>query len=277
MPRKRVTQLFPALIPLRRWERKKLFYLKMRLDRNRYAASVSLTPLPFVLFETGEVMVNPNTGLDIVYQRNKVHNLTLAARRVSGVLLRPGETFSFWRLTRDADRDEPYKDGLELVNGKIVPAYGGGLCQLSNLLYLLFLHSPLTVTERHGHPVEGLPPNAGESLHGVDATVNEGWLDLRARNDTGNTFQLTVEVGETEIRGRILSLTPVGRTYEIFNPSVRYRRMDGKILEYAEVARAETDAVSAERTERHLYTNVCEIAYPLPAGTEIAEESEADE
>lgn len=277
MPRKRLTELFPLLLPLRRWERKKLFYLKMRLDKNRYAAAVSPSPLPFCLYETSEVMVNERSGYDIVYQQNKVHNLTLASRRVNGVLIRPGETFSFWRLVRDADKETPYKDGLLLVNGRIVPAYGGGLCQLSNLLYLLFLHSPLTVTERRGHPVEAVAPNPGETLHGVDATVNEGWIDLRVRNDTGNTFQVAVEPDGARIYARLLSLTPVGKVYEVSNPSVRYRREGKKILEYAEVSRTETDSATGEKTERHLYTNVCEIAYPLPAGTEITKESEENE
>ena len=269
MPRKRLTQLIPALLPLRRWERKKIFYGKMRLDKCRYAVERSSTPLPFCVFEAGEVMVNPRTGQDIRYQVNKVHNLTLAAKSLSGVLLRPGETFSFWRLVRDADREEPYKDGLELVNGRIVPAYGGGLCQLSGLLHLVFLHSPLTVTERHGHPTEDLPPNPGAALRGTDATVNEGWLDLRVRNDTGNTFQVEAGPEGALLRVRLLSLTPEGRRYEVYNPSVLYRREEGRVYEYAEVSRTETDVVTGEKQARHLYTNVSEIRYPLPENIEL--------
>lgn len=271
MPRKRLTQLIPALLPLRRWEKKKVFYGKMRLDKCRYAAELSPTPLPFCVFEAGEVMVNPNTGQDIRYQHNKVHNLTLAAKSLSGVLIRPGETFSFWRLVRDADREEPYLDGLELVNGRIVPAYGGGLCQISGLLHLMFLHSPLTVTERHGHPTEDLPPNPGAVLRGTDATVNEGWLDLRVRNDTGNTFQVEAAPDGPLLRVRLLSLTPVGKSYEVYNPSVSYHRENGRVYEYAEVSRTETDDVTGEKTARHLYTNVSEVRYPLPEGTDIQE------
>ena len=65
-------------------------------------------------------------------------NLKLAAAPIHRVLIRPGETFSFWMLVRGADRKQRYLDGLNLENGRIVGSYGGGLCQLSNLLFWLF-------------------------------------------------------------------------------------------------------------------------------------------
>ena len=99
-------------------------------------------------------MLNPATGADMTYQQNKVHNLKLAARMLNGVVIRPGETFSFWQLVRHADREEPYRDALTLRDGAIVPEYGGGLCQHSNLLYWMFLHSPLSMVERHAHGIK---------------------------------------------------------------------------------------------------------------------------
>lgn len=72
-------------------------------------------------------------------------------------MIAPGETFSFWLAVRYADRHTPYKEGLAMVNGELVPQKGGGLCQLSNLLFWLFLNSPLTLVERHGHAVKDFP------------------------------------------------------------------------------------------------------------------------
>lgn len=271
MARKRLTQRFPFLLPLRRWERRRMFYLKMRMDGNRYAGTRSERELPFTYCEASDVLINRNSGYDIKYQLNKVHNLRLAAGTVDGVLIRPGETFSFWRLARDADRDEPYRDGLLLVDGRIVPSYGGGLCQMSNLLYWLFLHTPLTVTERRGHPVEGLPPNSGELPHGVDATIIEGWTDLKVRNDTGNTFQIRLGFDEERIYGRVMSRIPADRSYRVVNTSLTYERRGGEIYELAEVARAETDMHTGECVLRPLYTNECRITYALPEGTHIEE------
>ena len=75
MPRKRVTQIFPWLLPLRRKQRLFFFYTGMRLDGNRYAAGKSDLPLPYPLFETRCPLYNRETGFDMVYQENKVFNL----------------------------------------------------------------------------------------------------------------------------------------------------------------------------------------------------------
>ena len=85
MPRKRLTQLFPFLIPLRRWQRTKCFYLKMRLDRNRYA-QVKEEDLPVEIFTDQSLLLNEQSGFDMKYQHNKVDNLKLAAATLDRVV-----------------------------------------------------------------------------------------------------------------------------------------------------------------------------------------------
>ena len=273
MARKRLTERFPFLLPLRRWQRKRCFYLKMHFDGCRYAAVRTETPLPYPVFRAGVAMRNARSGFPMEYQENKVHNLRLAAAAMDGVLLRPGESFSFWRLARCADRDTPYKDGLVLVNGAVRPAYGGGLCMLSDLLYWCFLHTPLTITERHGHAAEQFPAAESERFpRGVDATVSEGWCDLRARNDTGAAFRVAFDFSDTDLVVRIESDRPAAREYRVYNGAVSYVQRGGRICERAEVFREETDTAAREMQWRLLYTNECEIGYPLPEGTPIRKE-----
>ncbi len=269
MSRKRLTQLFPFLLPIRKWQRKKLFYLKMRTDGNNYAKKRAETLLPNNVFETSSLMLNENSGFDMVYQVNKVHNLKLAAKTINQILIEPNETFSFWQLARWADRKEKYKDGLNLVNGKIIGSYGGGLCQLSGMLFWLFLHTPLTIVERHGHAVESFPSTTEELPCGTDATINEGWLDLKVRNETDNTFQIEISFDDRFMYGRILSQMPVNTKYTVFNRSVSYVRENGKTYQIADVCRLEK--TDAEETERELYVNRCEITYELPETIEIEE------
>lgn len=52
MPRKRITEVLPFLLPLRKWQRKKLFYLKMQMDGSRYAKSKAKALLPYKVYET---------------------------------------------------------------------------------------------------------------------------------------------------------------------------------------------------------------------------------
>lgn len=272
MPRKRITQLFPWLLPLRIEQRLFCFYTGMRLDGNRYAEVKSETLLPYQLFETSCPVYNRETGFDMAYQENKVFNLKLAAATLDRVVIRPRETFSFWKLVRYADRDTPYRDGLEVIDGKLTVAPGGGLCQMSNLLFWMFLHAPLSVAERHGHAVKNFPEPPSDATMGVDATVSEGWLDLKVRNETEDSFQISLAFDEEHIIGRLLTDRDTGRFYEVVNGKPLYYRKNGKVFEEVDVNQRTISSATGECVSAKLfYRNKCEIGYPLPEGTEIIE------
>ena len=91
MARKRVTQLFPWLLPIRTRQRLLCFYTKMRLDGNRYAGERTSEALPCLVFESSCPMYNYDTGFDMKYQENKVFNLKLAAATLDKLMIRPGE------------------------------------------------------------------------------------------------------------------------------------------------------------------------------------------
>lgn len=263
MARKNLTQIFPFLLPFRKWQRKHFFYLKMRFDNNRYAKEITDNTMPHALFATSSLMVNENSGFDIKHQMNKVHNLRLAAKALNHVVIKPNETFSFWQLARYADRYQPYKDGLALVNGKIVGDYGGGLCQLSNMLFWMFLHTPMKVVERHGHAVESFPSTTEELPCGTDATINEGWLDLKVKNTTDCSYQIVISFDEEYMYGYIFSNCKAKYDYEIFNQEVTYFKSAEKIYQCASVDCMRTDKKTNSRQQISLYKNTCEIGYEL--------------
>ena len=274
MSRKRLTQVFPFLLPLRLWQRKKCYYLKMRMDKNSYAATRA-NPFPYELAADRSLLINEHTGADIRYQYNKVHNLRLASAAVNRVVIRPGETFSLWWLVRHADRGEKFMDGLCVRNGRLTAVYGGGLCQLSNTLFWLFLHTPLTIVERHMHKIKEFPNPSESDPCGVDATILEGWLALRARNDTDQPLQIELAQDDTWYYGRILTRYPPQKRYDVVNRNLRYFQKGGKTWESVQVVRRALDIKSgAVLSEEALYTNVCEIGYviepsrlsPAPAG-----------
>lgn len=265
MSRKRLTQRFPGLIPLRQAQRRACFYLGMRLDGRRYAGRTG-RPLPLTVFSQTVPLYNRETGFPMVYQENKVFNLRLAANKLEGLLIRPGETFSFFRAVREADREVPYRDGLTVVNGELTTAPGGGLCQLSSLLFWLFLHSPLTIVERSGHREKEFP-DLGDQPAGVDATVAEGWVDLKVRNDTRETYQLGFFFGEEALTGVLRADRETGVEYRVENRGLRYLRRGGAVTEEVDVLRREICRATGELLgERVLYHNSCRIGYPLAAG-----------
>ncbi len=263
MARKLITQRFPFLMPLRQWQRKKWGYLKMQFDGNRYAARKE--PLfPYELAGDKSLLINEHTGADIQYQYNKVHNLRLASGAVSHVVIHPGETFSLWWLVRHADRQEAYKDGLCIHSGKLVAVYGGGLCQLSNMLFWLFLHTPLTIVERHMHKVKEFPNPSPDDPCGVDATILEGWLDLRVRNDTDEAMQIELSLDGAYYRGRVLVRRPPQRRYDVMNRNLQYMERGGKVYESVDVIRRTVDLTTGSLlAEDALYTNVSEVGYAI--------------
>ena len=206
-------------------------HIKNFLRHARYADTRQSEPLPCLVADCSSHLIKRGKGIDPVLQENKAVNIKLANARMNGILIRPGETFSFWRLVRYADRKTPYRDGLAEVNGKLTVQPGGGLCQLSNLLFWMFLHTPLTLIERHGHRIKDFPEPPSDAPLGVDATVAEGWLDLRVRNDTEITFQITVTLEGDAITGRVSTDRELGLRYEAVNENLVYTRQSGAVYE----------------------------------------------
>src|SRR5262249_38951602 len=93
-------------------------------------------------------------------------------------LVPQGETFSFWRQLGRPSRRRGFVTGRMLQQGCLVPATGGGLCQLSNALYQAALASGCEIVERHAHSRR--VPGSAAAL-GRDATVAWNYVDLRFR------------------------------------------------------------------------------------------------
>lgn len=270
MKRKYLTEQFPFLLPLRKWQKKKCFYLKMKWDGERYALQKRMVRLPCLVFSASATLINPDSGQDIRYQYHKVHNLKLVGEYMHKIAIAPGETFSFWQLARQV-REEEYLPALALQDGKVLPVKGGGLCLLSDLLYWVFLHTPLTITERHPHSVEAFPSPEGEIPQGADATVLEGWLDLKAKNETRLTFQLLLHFDADRLSISVYSNQPPQTRYEVTGNAPRYYRRGENVYRYTEIWRDTLDAYSgsllAEEEICRGETRLCYIpkGVPLPS------------
>jgi hypothetical protein len=112
------------------------------------------------------------------WQLGKVENLRRAARRVHGVVLPAGATFSFWRQVGPPWRLRGFVIGRELREGCLIPNVGGGLCQLSNALHDCALKAGAEILERHRH-TRVIPGSLAELNR--DATVFWNYVDLRFR------------------------------------------------------------------------------------------------
>ncbi len=171
--------------------------------------------LPFLHARHQTLLLRRLKDVDMQLQHNKVINLTLAAERLDGLIVRPGETLSFWRLVGNPTRAKGYVDGMVLCCGKVTEGVGGGLCQLSNLLYWITLHTPLTVVERHRHGYDVFPDANRTQPFGSGATCFYPHGDLMIANRTDDIFQLSVSVGKEYLHAAWYSGTQPVCCYEV--------------------------------------------------------------
>jgi hypothetical protein len=141
----------------------------------RFPSSDMLSGASIVAESTSRLWTNSNDAEGILLA-GKIHNLRLAVRQLNGVEVPAGGLFSFWAQVGQTTRRKGYVRGRELREGCIIPATGGGICQLSNALYDAALKAGFEIIERHAH-TQVIPGSLAE--RGRDATVFWNYVDLR--------------------------------------------------------------------------------------------------
>ena len=121
---------------------------------------------------------------------NRTTNLKLAAAKIDGYVLMPGETFSYNKVVGKRTVEAGYKEAGVYSGGREVDGLGGGICQISSVLYNVALLSNMEIVERHNH--QFLP---GYVPAGRDATVVYGSLDFKFKNNRNYPIKITAYVG----------------------------------------------------------------------------------
>ena len=131
----------------------------------------------------------------------KRHNLRLAADALQRTRIAPGKVFSFARIVGPPTVSRGYRAGRTLVGGEVAASIGGGLCQLSGLLYVAALECGLEIVERHPHSLDIYTDATRFAPLGADATVVYGHRDLRFRNtlDLPIGFSCEVDAGQVTL------------------------------------------------------------------------------
>lgn len=196
--------IYTLLRYLQWFQRRKSYRLQRKPPQFRHKIFTHQTPL---IRELPRVQMH--------YQYNKADNLRIAVKNLNGILLHPGKSFSFWFLTGRPTKRKGYKEGFAISQGKVTSRVGGGLCQLSNLIYWMTLHTDLDVIERYRHSYDVFPDINRKQPFGSGATVAYNYIDLVIQNNTTGSFQLILEVTERELKGRWLGEFKPDHRYEI--------------------------------------------------------------
>jgi vancomycin resistance protein VanW len=210
------------------------------------------------------LLVRELSEAEMVLQRNKVVNLRLASARTDGVLVRPGETFSFNKVVGSCTRRRGYVEGMRLSNGEAVPGVGGGICQLANLLHWMVLHSPLTVVERSEHSFDPFPDKGRVLPWGVGCSIVYNYVDLVVRNDTSTTFQLRTWVDERHLRGELRADEPTTTSYRVEARGEEFVAVGDDVHRRNEIWRTTIDKRTGDVVSDDLVKRNCALVRYVP-------------
>lgn len=170
--------------------------IDLALGQTKRFAQKNMAAIP-ISFEHSLSLTQPI--LQSSHAENKRHNLALGIRAIEQVVVRPNEVFSFWQIVPEANAENGYKVGRNLIQGRLSEDYGGGLCQLSSILYHLALQAGLPILERFPHSLDIYQEHERFTPLGADATVVWGYKDLRFKNRYSFPLRFTFEMTESRL------------------------------------------------------------------------------
>lgn len=215
--------------------------------RARFAREKQAEPLGVTVYRHNSLIRRKLGNTDLHLQENKAVNLALAAPKVNGILIHPHETFSFWRMVGRDDAAHGYKEGLTIAHGRPSSGTGGGLCQFTNLIHWMVLHSDLTIVEHHHHDGLDLFPDYHRQIpFGTGTSIVYNYLDYRFRNDTSNTYQLLVYTDGEYLRGELRAACPLPCAYHIHARDEHFTREGGVVYRNGIVERQVIDKATGK-------------------------------
>lgn len=195
-------------------------------------------------------------------QEQKIINLKQAIQRLNGVIIGPNDIFSLWNIVGKPTYEDGYVDGMLLSNGKVIEGIGGGLCQLSNLLYWMFLHAPTETVERHHHSMDVFPDSGRTLPFGSGATIFYNFVDLKMKNVSSHPLQLKIWLTDDHVKGQILSPHPVQEKIHVCEKNQFFIKREKQYFRYNEMYK-ETKINGHVKSMEKITTNFAPVLYEV--------------
>ncbi len=220
---------------------------------NKIAKKRDNNKLKYILKGDAKILLRKLEGVDMQLQRNKVVNLKIASSNIDGVIIMPGETFSFWNMVGKPTKEKGYLEGLVIMDSKrFGKDYGGGLCQLANLIHYLVLHTPMEVTELHHHSDALFPDYKRRVPFGTGTSVSYKSVDYRFKNTLSYPVQLKVWLDDTMLYGEIRADYELDNKYRLVEEDHHYSLENGVYYRNSNVYRVITNKETKEIVKKEL-------------------------
>jgi vancomycin resistance protein VanW len=268
--KKLLSQRHPFFYFISVWEKRIRRYARWFSDGRKYASLLEKETLPYRVREHQSVLLRQLGKSEMQLQINKVTNLRLAVRHLDGIIIRPGEVFSYCRLVGRPTQAKGYLPGMELSFGEPTTGIGGGICQIANLIHWLVLHSPLTVTERHRHSFDPFPDEGRVIPFGTGATIFFNYRDYQFANHTDRTFQLRIWLSDTFLHGELYTDAAPDYTCHIFEREHQFLKVGDTFYRKNEIWREKQTPEGI--TEELLTKNFARVMYVPTSFVEAGQE-----
>ena len=245
------------------WEKRIVRFISWYIDEKKYSKTRTDSKLKFMVHRHSSKLLKKLGDSEMYLQYNKVDNLRIVVSKLNGLLIKPGETFSFCKMVGYPSKIKGYKEGMELSFGKAKTGIGGGICQSSNLIHWMALHSPLTISERHHHSFDPFPDDGRVLPWASGATVFYNYLDLQITNNTLNTFQLNLWLTDDKLEGELRCSQELEFKYDVYEKNNKFIKKGAEYFRTNEIWRniiSDSDKSHKLRSEL-LYKNFGKVMY----------------
>lgn len=229
-PRKQFCEYGPICYDIARWKESRRKDFRDWKAGRKFAKKRDKENLEYIWKSDTKVLLRQLPGVDMQLQKNKVKNLQLASKKIDGIIIEPGEEFSFWNLVGLPTKRKGYLEGLVIKGVKLGQGTGGGLCQMGNMIHWLVLHTPLQVTELHHHSDALFPDVKRRVPFGTGTSICYKALDYRFKNTTNHRIQIRVWLDDTMLNGEIRSDVPLNERYKIVEEDNYYAQEENGIF-----------------------------------------------
>ncbi len=262
MARKLFCELSPTCYKISVEKEKTKRNIQNRLNKSKLAKEHIKEELPNIVKSHTSIILRKLHNVDMKLQENKKTNLLIASKKINGIIIHPGEIFSFWYTVGEATRKYGYKEGLVISKNGFTHDIGGGLCQLANMIHYLVLNSPLEVVELHHHSDALFPDDRRRVPFGTGTSVFYNYLDYRFKNNTTQNIQLLTWVEEDVLCGELRSEKEFPYRYKLEEVDHHFQKEGDKYYRISKVYRITIDKKTNQEINRELILdNHSEVMY----------------
>jgi vancomycin resistance protein VanW len=217
---------------------------------------------PCVMDERSSPLHRVTAGSQGLTSEGKETNIALGSKAVNGLVIAPGEVFSFCRTIGPTTRRRGFVPGLEMHDQELTRSPGGGLCQLANLLFALAVHADAEIVERHRHSFDLFPDADRTVPFGFGATVFYNHVDFQFRNTLDQPLLLHTWIENERLHGQIRLPSDPGWRMRVVETGHRFFRENGSIYRENHLWKQRVLTDGSELEKQALFSTRATVLYP---------------